>query len=130
MKLARWIFIPMLMALITTVVAQQQDGSPPSKPQRDVRFVVVHTPGPKWDSSKSLFEQVGIQDHIDHYRKLLEQGKLELGGPFMDGRAGGMMIPTAGVTEEEIRRFSLDDPAVKSGLLQAEVRPWLVGMHK
>ena len=57
-------------------------------------------------------------------------GKLELGGPFMDSAAGGMMIPAAGLGEDEIRKFAQDDPAVRSGLLRAEVRPWLIGMRK
>jgi hypothetical protein len=40
-----------------------------------------------------------------------------------------MMIPTAGVDEAEVRRFAAEDPAVRSGLLQVEVRPWLIGMR-
>jgi uncharacterized protein YciI len=92
--------------------------------------VVLHNPGPQWDKAKGPFEQPGLQEHINHYRKLLQDGKLELGGPFMDAAAGGMMIPAAGLGEDEIRKFAQDDPAVRSGLLRAEVRPWLIGMRK
>ena len=94
------------------------------------RYVVLHTPGPAWDRSKSPFEQVGVQAHINHYRKLQQDGKLDLGGPFMDATEGGMMIPAAGIAEDEIRKFAEDDPAVRSGLLRAEVRPWLIGMRR
>ena len=48
----------------------------------------------------------------------------------MDSAGGGMMIPAAGLGEDEIRKFAQDDPAVRSGLLRAEVRPWLIGMRK
>ncbi len=99
-------------------------------PARDVRFVIVHKPGPAWIAGKSPFEQPGIQAHIDHYRQLHAQGKLVLGGPFVDATAGGMMVPEAGLAEQEIVDFAQADPAVKSGLLQVEVRPWLVGMKK
>jgi uncharacterized protein YciI len=95
---------------------------------KDIRYAVLHSPGPNWVSGKSLFEQPGVKEHAEHYRKLLAEGKLILGGPFLDERGGGMMIPAAGVTEAEIRSLATEDPAVKSGLLLVEVRPWLIGM--
>jgi uncharacterized protein YciI len=95
---------------------------------KDVRFVVFHRSGPNWQPGKPLLEQPGVVDHIGHYRKLLEAGKLALGGPHLDDRGGGMMIPAAGVNEADIAAFAADDPAVKSGLLSFEVRPWLIGM--
>ncbi len=117
-------FAPALPAQDSTNAA----GKP--APRRDVRYVVQHSPGPQWDKSKSSFEQAGMQGHIDHYRKLLQEGKLDLGGPFMDAGGGGMMIPAAGIGEDEIKKFAQDDPVVKSGVLRAEVRPWLIGMRK
>jgi uncharacterized protein YciI len=95
---------------------------------KDIRYVVLHSPGPKWEPGKSLFEQDGVREHAQHYRALLAGGKLALGGPHLDERGGGMMIPAAGVSEEEIRSFAAEDPAVKSGLLLVEIRPWLIGM--
>ena len=66
---------------------------------RDIRFVVIHTPGPAWQAGVPLFEQRGIAQHIDHFRTLLESGKLEMGGPFLDASGGGMMIPTEGLSQ-------------------------------
>lgn len=97
---------------------------------RDLRFVVFHRPGPAWLAGKSMFEQPGIREHVAHYRRLLAAGKLVMGGPHLDGPGGGMMIPAPGVPEDEIRAFAADDPAVKSGLLLVEVRPWLVGLSR
>ncbi|MBB2484106.1 hypothetical protein H5407_02590 [Mitsuaria sp. WAJ17] len=95
---------------------------------QDVRFVVFHTPGPAWLAGRSPFEQPGIRTHIAHYRQWVDAGKLQLGGPHLDAQGGGMMIPRAGVGEDEIRRFAEADPAVLSGLLRVSVRPWLIGM--
>jgi len=95
---------------------------------KDVRFVVFHVAGPSWQVGRTLFEQPGVMEHVGHYRSLLEAGKLAMGGPHLDERGGGMMIATAGVSQAELEAFAAEDPAVKSGLLRFEVRPWLVGM--
>jgi uncharacterized protein YciI len=62
--------------------------------------------------------------------KLHGQGKLELGGPFLLPDAGGMMVATKEVSQEELEAFAASDPAVRSGLLVYEVRPWLTAMEK
>jgi len=97
---------------------------------KEIRCVVVHTPGPMWRAGAPLFEQDGVREHVGHYRQLLEDGKLTMGGPFLDAAGGGMMIAEAGVDEAELAAFAAADPAVQSGLLRAEVRQWLVGMRK
>ena len=90
----------------------------------------MHHAGPKWAPDVPLFEQDGLQAHIDHYRMLFAEGKLALGGPFLGPGAVGMMIAELGVTREEIEEFAAADPSVQSGLLTFEVRQWLVGMKK
>lgn len=97
---------------------------------KDIRHVVFHRPGPAWLAGKNMFEQPGIREHVAHYHQWLAEGKLELGGPHLDATGGGMMVPVAGIPEAEVTRFASDDPAVKSGTLVAEVRPWLIGMSK
>jgi uncharacterized protein YciI len=101
---------------------------PKGRKMKDVRFVVFHTPGPNWLSGKTLFDQPGVMEHVGHYSKLLEAGKLALGGPHLDSKGGGIMIPAAGVSEAEVSAFAAEDPAVKAGILRFEVRPWLIGM--
>ena len=97
---------------------------------KDIRFVVIHHAGPKWAPDVPLFEQNGLQAHIDHFRAMFADGRLTMGGPFFDPGAVGMMIPEAGVTREEIDAFAAADPSVKSGLLTYQIRQWLVGMKK
>ena len=100
-----------------------------SNPAASLRYVVIHTPGPKWRSGVDFREQEGVGEHVWHYLKLHKQGKLELGGPFLTQDAGGMMIATREVSPEELEAFAAADPAVQSGLLVYEVRPWYTPME-
>jgi uncharacterized protein YciI len=105
-----------------------------------IRYVVFHTPGPKWQHGMDFREQDGVQEHVQHYLKFHEQGKLEFGGPFLLQDRGGMTLPpptraavvaTKEVSQEELESFAAADPAVRSGLLLYEIRPWLTAMeHK
>ncbi len=76
-----------------------------------------------------MFEQDGLQAHVDHYRALLRVGKLVLGGPFLDDDGGGMMVATAEVDAAELAAFAAVDPAVVSGLLTYRIRPCLMGIR-
>src|SRR5512134_1170744 len=94
-----------------------------------IRYVVLHKPGPKWQYGIDFREQDGVDEHVQYYRKLHEQGKLELGDPFLLPDTGGMIVATKEVTQAEIEAFAAEDPAVRSGLLLYEVRPWLTAME-
>jgi uncharacterized protein YciI len=59
---------------------------------------------------------------------LLESGLLEMGGPFLVLDAGGMMVTVPEVSPDEIEAFAAADPAVESGLLKYELRPWFTAM--
>lgn len=118
------------VALIAATSAWPALAQSPPGGARDVRFAVFHRPGPAWVAGRSMFDQPSIRAHVDHYRKWLESGKLELGGPHLDEQGGGMMIPRAGLSAEEVKAFALEDPAVRDGTLLAEVRPWLIGMRR
>lgn len=94
-----------------------------------VHAVVFHRPGPQWQAGVNFREQPGVMAHVQHYAQLLEKGQLEMGGPFLLPDSGGMMVATAEVTLEVLEAFAAADPAVQSGLLMYEVRPWYVAMR-
>ena len=96
---------------------------------RPIRYVVIHKPGPKWKYGIDYREQDGVSEHVQHYRKLHKQGKLELGGPFLLPDIGGMMVATKEVTQAEVEAFAAEDPVVKSQLLIYEIRPWMTAME-
>lgn len=74
-------------------------------------------------------EQEGVGEHVQHYLKLHEQRKLELGGPFLLQDVGGMMVATKDVSQDELEAFAASDPAVEAGLLLYEIRPWLIAIE-
>lgn len=78
---------------------------------------VFHRPGPKWQPGIDFREQEGVGEHVRHYLKLYEQGKLEPGGPFLLQDGGGMMFATKEVSQAELEAFAAADPAVQFGLL-------------
>src|SRR5262249_51938878 len=96
----------------------------------NVRYVVIHRPGPTWQPGVDFREQPNVMDHVLHYRKLFEDGKLDIGGPFLLTDRGGMMIPDAGMEHDELEMFVNADPAVTNGLLIAEIVPWYTPMKK
>ena len=117
-----------LVAGVRSDPSRAQDRAAEAAP--DIRYVVLHRPGPAWQRGVDPREQPGVGAHVAHYRLLQEQGKLDLGGPFLGPEGGGMMVPAAGVAEAEIRAFAAADPAVAAGLLEFEVRPWYVAMKR
>jgi len=100
-----------------------------SENSQPIRYVVFHKPGPNWMSGVDFREQPGVREHVHHYLKLHQQGKLELGGPFLLQDGGGMMVATRDVSQEELDAFAASDPAVEAGLLVYEIRPWLTAME-
>lgn len=77
--------------------------------------MVFHRPDPKWQQGLNFREQDGVGEHVQHYLKFHGRGKLE--------------IPTRDVSREEKDAFAATDPAVQSGLLVYEVRPWSTAME-
>jgi uncharacterized protein YciI len=94
-----------------------------------IRYVVFHTPGRKWKHGIDFRDQEGVGEHVQHYLKFHEEGKLELGGPFLLQDLGGMMVATKDILQEELEAFAAADPAVQAGLLNYEIRPWLTAME-
>jgi len=98
-----------------------QAGQPP------MYFVLVHSPGPKWQEGLSFQEQPGVDEHVRYMGELFERGLMVMGGPFLDN-SGGMMISRTDTLEAALR-LARSDPAVRSGLLNVKVHPWLVPMR-
>lgn len=94
----------------------------------DLHLVVVHSPGPAWEPGLPLMQQTGVLEHRNHYARLLDEGLLLMGGPFVDGGGGGMMVFKPGMDEDRLREHALADPAVESDLLQFEIRRWMIGL--
>jgi uncharacterized protein YciI len=62
-------------------------------------------------------------------RRLRDEGRLVLGGPFLDEESGGLAVIEAG-SLEEADALAREDPSIASGFLTVHVRPWLAAMRR
>jgi uncharacterized protein YciI len=80
-----------------------------------------HQTGPR-----SFNEQPQVGVHVAFLRSMLADGRLALGGPFLDD-SGGMAIVRA-ASLDEARAWAESDESVRGGLLCVEVKPWMAAM--
>ncbi len=62
--------------------------------------------------------------HMNHMRRMAEDGHLVLAGPFLDGGELRGIFVFAVDTQEEARQLTEADPAVQAGRLVMELKPW------
>lgn len=77
------------------------------------------------NQSQDSAEAVRIQRaHLDNIKRMAEEGKLIMAGPFMDdSEIRGIYVFNV-KTLEEARELTSSDPAVKAGRLEMELHPW------
>lgn len=78
--------------------------------------------GPAWPAGQPAPQQA-LHDHQVYLQQLMESGQMLMAGLFRDEAGGGIAVLDSG-DEAAARRMMQDDPAVRSGLLQATLRPW------
>ena len=103
-----------------------QTGSMPPISDAKVRIIILHVPGPLWDSSIPPMDQTGIPAHFDYLQQIGQEGKIEYAGPFLHEGQGGMILASEGMTLAEAQVIGENDPAVMSGLIRFEVREWML----
>ena len=64
------------------------------------------------------------EEHLAHLAQLGEEGKALVTGPFLDGSDPRGMIILRAPDVNTARAWAEDDPAVQSGRLSVEIRPW------
>jgi len=94
-----------------------------SGPNVDQRIVVLHERGHKWNPEHSLRDQDGVRDHYDYVETAVAEGRVYLGGWFVDD-LGGMIILGADETLDSAREWAFGDPSVLGGLFSVKVAAW------
>ena len=74
----------------------------------------------------TLEEEARLGEHFDYLRRALDDGKLILAGPCEDGDFGVVVFRAA--TPEAASEFMQNDPAVRHGLMSAELHPFRVSL--
>lgn len=92
------------------------------------RAVALYRRGPRWDASRPIGEQDGLQEHFAYMGRLMGDGTIESGGPFCraDELIEGELVALAVYTVPlaEARRLAAADPAVAGGVVECDVMPW------
>jgi len=91
--------------------------------QKQTIFALCYRPGPAWLAGKTVFEQP-LQAHLAYMRSLRDTAGIVLGGPYSDDTGG--FIALEADSREAALAFVEGDPAIRDGVLQAEVHPWLI----
>ena len=71
-------------------------------------------------------EESRLEEHSDYLARALDQGRLVLAGPCLDGEFGVVVFRAD--TEQAAREFMEGDPAVRHGLMAAELHPFRVSL--
>lgn len=86
-------------------------------------YVFLHVPGPNWLSGEPITQQP-LAGHFRYMSQLESEGKLVLGGGFLDG-SGAMGVLIAN-NQAEAEQMVANDPAVNEQIVKATVHPWFV----
>lgn len=71
-------------------------------------------------------EESRLSEHAEYLQRALEEGKLILAGPCVDGEFGVVVFRAA--SEEAAEAFMLSDPAIRHGLMTAELHAYRVSL--
>lgn len=72
-------------------------------------------------------EEATLSEHFEYLERSLEEGRLILAGPCLDGEFGVVVFRAA--TEQAAVEFMRGDPAVRCGLMTAELHPFRVSLQ-
>jgi len=112
-----------LCCFTTTLSFAQQNEAQENKL---VQFhLVIFSLGPKAGSTNSDGMPI-IRQHIDHAAAMVKSGKAVIGGSILDAdnsRPSEVVILRTS-SAEEAKSWIESDPAIKAGLLSAEIHPW------
>lgn len=107
----------LLLLLLVPAVSQMPEG------MKTYWFVLL-VKGPHRDQDEATAERIQA-GHLANIKRLQEEGKLDLAGPFLDdGEWRGLFVLNV-ETEAEARALLETDPAIRSGRLRYELHSWL-----
>ncbi|HEX2644576.1 MAG TPA: DUF4440 domain-containing protein [Thermoanaerobaculia bacterium] len=124
MKATTRIAMTLLLTLVLFGRATVSWSAPETPPKMRAYFLALLYKGPAWTPEQTP-ETARVQEgHMANIRRLAEEGKLTLAGPFEDaGDLRGLFVLDAG-SIEEARALCATDPAIQAGRLRAEVYTW------
>jgi uncharacterized protein YciI len=119
----RLVLLAAIVLLATLgAAAQEAPAAPAVKMKR--YYLALLVKGPSW-TAEATPEVKRIQEgHMANIRRLADEGKLALAGPFEDaGDLRGLFVLNA-ASMEEAKALCDTDPAIAAGRLRAEIHAW------
>ncbi len=101
--------------------------------KQDKEYIYVLKLSPEFYNPDNWTERENniVQDHFNRLKKMLEEGSLVLAGRTLntDDDGFGIVIFNA-ASDEEAERIAESDPAVKAGIMSAQVFPYRTALIK
>lgn len=88
---------------------------------------VIHLTRPEAVSSPTEEESAAIDDHFVRLQHACSVGAVRLAGPATDGAFGIVIFEAE--DETAARSFMAEDPAVRAGVMTAELHPFHVSLE-
>jgi uncharacterized protein YciI len=85
-------------------------------------FAVTMVNGPAWDPAVQRREQAGWDEHATFMDRLLDDGRVILGGPIGDGTDILLVVDAA--DEDDLRATFAADPWADRILQIGRIQPW------
>jgi uncharacterized protein YciI len=85
-------------------------------------FAVTMVNGPAWDPAVQRREQAGWDEHATFVDRLLDDGRVILGGPIGDGTDILLVVDAA--DEDDLRATFAADPWADRILQIGRIQPW------
>lgn len=120
----------LLSVTMVGVSASSSDGTAAMTPTTSTTqenantvYAAIYRPGPAWQEGKPMDEQ-GLRPHGLYIRDLRDAGKLIAGGRLVETNGGLAVFRVSSI--EEAREIIASDPAIKSGIFEADVQSWMI----
>jgi uncharacterized protein YciI len=116
-----------LAVFLFAVASPGQKPAPPPGIGFDSYYIVfLRRPAKPTQYDPAKLEEIQ-KHHLAHLGDLYRSGKALTAGPFAeqdDESKRGLVIMSATLGKDEVRKLASDDPAVKAGRLEVEIVRW------
>lgn len=91
-------------------------------------FIVIYTPGPAWQTVKTVDELPFFREHLQYMDQVFATKQLLMGGPFLDNQGALAILDVEG--EAQARDIVAHDPFVQARVLEPQLHPWHSGYNQ
>ena len=85
-------------------------------------FVMIYTPGPAWQTVKTVAELPFFREHYMYMKQVFATGQLLMGGPFLDDQGAIGILDVE--DEAQARDIVEHDPFVLGRVVEPHLHPW------